>query len=888
MEKKIITRISRALMCLLAVLCVSFQSNLYAETDTHWENQDFLMLNTHSNGNGIAIVIIGDGFVTADMTKGGLYETKCRALATEFLNLPVIGDFAELFDIYAVVAVSNADGIAPGADTAFGLGDEPGDGTSVYYAQVFIDGIDEIPYDRSIIFMGKGPVENYIFWYDHCAAYSFGAVANDAYWLAHWFVGRAYVGLGDEFGGPCPLTAADLSDFQDYTGMFFNLSATDNLAQVPWKDFIGLLGYSNVGAYEGAFYCNTGFYRSEETSVMALEAANDSEIYYNAYSRWLIYKRLHEEAKLPYNFGNFLQYDIKFIAAGGEIGRWQIGKVNPGDILATLDTATGDMLIEPFGAVGGSEEALSFRSSAINHLRLTNNADGSVTVATNGNNITDPYVYINNLKSDIPGDASSIKITFEYKSTVSVTDAYIFFFAGGAHVGTSSAFALPAATDWVYGEFDLTSDILALPTFGLAGDFFRYDPIGNVDAATSVAYSITFRNLKLETAAPPKEMADFTFSTQPWLDVRDAIGNVIIKSGIGSIGESAFACSGITGIDIPESVTSIGAKAFKRAHSLTDIQVHYTDLTGITADDAFSCIDWENINLSIPEGTEAIYEAAEPWKYMLGIGTPPAGTDCDECLIPAVLSVSVTPETAEVMQGETEQFTAEVVVKDGAAQTITWKVTGGNTGTTISASGLLTVAANETATALTVTATSTFDTDKQDEATVTVVLAPAVLSVSVTPKTASVKQGETEQFTATVTVQANADNTVTWKVTGGSTGTTISAAGLLSVATDETATTLTVTATSTFDTDKHDNATITVVPAGVAIAKIPVESFTPNPNPTAGIVNINNTNGEVVEVYSISGKSLFKTNTSVIDLSAYPSGMYFIKMGDKVGKVIKQ
>jgi hypothetical protein len=94
-----------------------------------------------------------------------------------------------------------------------------------------------------------------------------------------------------------------------------------------------------------------------------------------------------------------------------------------------------------------------------------------------------------------------------------------------------------------------------------------------------------------------------------------------------------------------------------------------------------------------------------------------------------------------------------------------------------------------------------------------------------------------------------------------------------------------VIATATADPTKSDDATVTVT--GVAIAEIPVESFTLNPNPTNGIVNINNVNGEIVEVYTISGKALFKTNTSVIDLSAYPQGMYLIKMGAKVGKVIK-
>jgi hypothetical protein len=58
---------------------------------------------------------------------------------------------------------------------------------------------------------------------------------------------------------------------------------------------------------------------------------------------------------------------------------------------------------------------------------------------------------------------------------------------------------------------------------------------------------------------------------------------------------------------------------------------------------------------------------------------------------------------------------------DGASQAVTWSVTGNNlVATTISSTGLLTVAADETASALTVTATSVFDNTKSGTATVSV------------------------------------------------------------------------------------------------------------------------------------------------------------------------
>lgn len=87
-------------------------------------------------------------------------------------------------------------------------------------------------------------------------------------------------------------------------------------------------------------------------------------------------------------------------------------------------------------------------------------------------------------------------------------------------------------------------------------------------------------------------------------------------------------------------------------------------------------------------------------------------------------SVTVSPTTANVQKGKSQQFTATVTGTNNPAQTVTWSVTGGMAGTSISNSGLLTVAAGETTSGLTVAATSTVDTSKKGSATVTVVSTP--------------------------------------------------------------------------------------------------------------------------------------------------------------------
>ena len=86
-----------------------------------------------------------------------------------------------------------------------------------------------------------------------------------------------------------------------------------------------------------------------------------------------------------------------------------------------------------------------------------------------------------------------------------------------------------------------------------------------------------------------------------------------------------------------------------------------------------------------------------------------------------------------------------------------------------------------------------------------------VAGVTVSPGSASVKKGSTQAFTATVTGINDFDDAVTWSVSGANhAGTTISDSGVLSVAEEETASSLTVTAVSESDSGKSGTATVTV------------------------------------------------------------------------------
>ena len=86
----------------------------------------------------------------------------------------------------------------------------------------------------------------------------------------------------------------------------------------------------------------------------------------------------------------------------------------------------------------------------------------------------------------------------------------------------------------------------------------------------------------------------------------------------------------------------------------------------------------------------------------------------------------------------------------------------------------------------------------------------AISGVTIDPETATVAQGGTQRFTATVTGTGTVDQSVTWSLSGNADDGTTLVNGLLTVASGETATTLTVTATSVADSTKSASATVTV------------------------------------------------------------------------------
>lgn len=183
-----------------------------------------------------------------------------------------------------------------------------------------------------------------------------------------------------------------------------------------------------------------------------------------------------------------------------------------------------------------------------------------------------------------------------------------------------------------------------------------------------------------------------------------------------------------------------------------------------------------------------------------------------EIIDASAVSVAVSPGSASLAPGGTQQFAATVSGSSNTA--VTWSIAPAVG--SISATGLYSAPATvTTAQTVTVTATSAADATKAASAPVTLNPPPAVIGVTLTPGSASLNQGGTQQFAATVTGTSNTAVTWTLAPAVGS----VSLTGLYTApATVTTAQTVTVTATSAADASKSASASVTVNPPPAATA----------------------------------------------------------------------
>jgi len=242
------------------------------------------------------------------------------------------------------------------------------------------------------------------------------------------------------------------------------------------------------------------------------------------------------------------------------------------------------------------------------------------------------------------------------------------------------------------------------------------------------------------------------------------------------------------------------------------------------------------------------------------------------------ITVNITPTTAIVGLGGTEQFTC---LESGDANTnVTWEVNavvGGNaTSGTISSTGLYTAPATFS-TPSTVTVTCIAQANGTSSANVPVTLSSGV-TVSVSPATVNLQFGQTQQFTTAVNGSSN--TAVTWQAAGvpggNSTYGTISSSGLYIAPSTAVATPLpvTITAVAQVDTSKsgtasaivHGGIGVSVTPSPVTVPTFGSQQF------TATVTGTSNT-GITWEVNGIVGGTSTAGTISTAGLYSAPNSV---------------
>ena len=127
--------------------------------------------------------------------------------------------------------------------------------------------------------------------------------------LRHEVGGHAFAFLGDEYatqnGSPSQATINDITRLYNTYGWYSNVDFTNDPSKVKWADFLSDDRYKDeVGIYEGGLNLKKGVYRPSVNSMMRF---NDD--YFNAPSRWAIYKRIMELSGGTATFSKFLEYD---------------------------------------------------------------------------------------------------------------------------------------------------------------------------------------------------------------------------------------------------------------------------------------------------------------------------------------------------------------------------------------------------------------------------------------------------------------------------------------------------------------------------------------------------------------------------------------------------
>ena len=301
-------------------------------------------IQTHSKGNGIPLVFMGDGFIDKEI-ESGLYEKAMMKGLDHFFSEEPIKSLKEYFDIYIVKAVSANNAFGGTYSTCFSATLAGGGSTLITgnnekvinYARA-VDGININEVTCIVILNTEEYAGTCHFGFSDSQTGNITNIAvgycpmiygiNDEMFrrvLVHECVGHGFAKLLDEYSyqqmGKIPESEIVSYQMQQKElGWAMNVDFTSDWNTVLWKDFLKDTRYQgpdnygeSLGVYEGACTYWTGAWRSTNESMMRSNING-----FNVPSRKAIYSRVMETGlgdSWIFNFEEFVEFDLSHLPA---------------------------------------------------------------------------------------------------------------------------------------------------------------------------------------------------------------------------------------------------------------------------------------------------------------------------------------------------------------------------------------------------------------------------------------------------------------------------------------------------------------------------------------------------------------------------------------------
>lgn len=314
----------------------------FNEDGSYYTDKNVVQLQAHTVGNGVKVVLMGDGYTITSMKKGtGKYETDMRTGMSHFFSTYPISEFRNYFDVWMVTAVSTEEGLsvetpAKTVNTAFSCLWEGSQSTGISCDEsavfTYLRAIPEfssynnnqMPAHPITVIM---PINANVYagtcmmWYPENYM-SIGMIPvntrTDNYsfksTLVHESCGHGFGKLIDEYiyYPQQTIPASDqnsLASAKRSYNCLENIDFSSDISQTTWAGFAAdrtKYPVSVVNTFEGARFYGKGIWRPESNSCM-----NNNVLYFNAPSRYAQVRRImkHSGVNTNYTVAEFMAWD---------------------------------------------------------------------------------------------------------------------------------------------------------------------------------------------------------------------------------------------------------------------------------------------------------------------------------------------------------------------------------------------------------------------------------------------------------------------------------------------------------------------------------------------------------------------------------------------------